>query len=98
VGTVHSVKSNFCRRLVLVSRYKADCWSIQPYTRGGKLKDSEDQRAKPLLHLIALLSKLSTLPQYIFLENVKNFEVAYTILVTRLIDYISNYCLAVLTI
>ncbi|CAO3672504.1 unnamed protein product [Umbelopsis vinacea] len=45
-----------------------------PYTRGGKLKDSEDQRAKPLLHLIALLSKLSTPPQYIFLENVKNFE------------------------
>ncbi|KAI9280184.1 S-adenosyl-L-methionine-dependent methyltransferase [Umbelopsis sp. AD052] len=61
-----------------IERYNADCWLLsppcQPYTRGGKLQDSEDQRAKPLLHLITLLPKLSILPRYIFLENVKNFE------------------------
>lgn len=39
------------------------------------MKDSEDQRAKPLLHLISLLSKVSNAPEYLFLENVKNFEV-----------------------
>ncbi|KAH8553100.1 S-adenosyl-L-methionine-dependent methyltransferase [Umbelopsis sp. PMI_123] len=61
-----------------IEKYNANCWLLsppcQPYTRGGKLQDSEDQRAKPLLHLITLLSKLSILPKYFFLENVKNFE------------------------
>ncbi|KAJ2964364.1 hypothetical protein NQZ79_g703 [Umbelopsis isabellina] len=61
-----------------IDKYKADCWLLsppcQPYTRGGNMKDSEDQRAKPLLHLISLLAKVSNAPQYVFLENVKNFE------------------------
>jgi tRNA (cytosine38-C5)-methyltransferase len=47
----------------------------QPYTRGGKSLDDKDQRAKGLLNLIDVLSKLSDPPSYIFLENVLNFEV-----------------------
>ncbi|KAF9125565.1 tRNA (cytosine-5-)-methyltransferase [Mortierella sp. GBA39] len=47
---------------------------ISPYTRGGKLLDDQDNRAKPLLHLLDQLEKMKTPPQYLFLENVKNFE------------------------
>ncbi|KAF9562817.1 tRNA (cytosine-5-)-methyltransferase [Mortierella alpina] len=46
----------------------------QPYTRGGKLLDDQDNRAKPLLHLLDQLEKMTTPPTYLFLENVKNFE------------------------
>ncbi|GES79611.1 tRNA (cytosine(38)-C(5))-methyltransferase isoform X1 [Rhizophagus clarus] len=61
-----------------IEKYKANCWLIsppcQPYTRGGKSLDDKDQRAKGLLHLIDILPTLSDLPNYIFLENVLNFE------------------------
>uniref|UniRef100_U9UIC5 S-adenosyl-L-methionine-dependent methyltransferase n=1 Tax=Rhizophagus irregularis (strain DAOM 181602 / DAOM 197198 / MUCL 43194) TaxID=747089 RepID=U9UIC5_RHIID len=61
-----------------IEKYKANCWLMsppcQPYTRGGKSLDEKDQRAKGLLHLIDILPKLSDSPNYIFLENVLNFE------------------------
>ncbi|KAF8948516.1 tRNA (cytosine-5-)-methyltransferase [Haplosporangium gracile] len=61
-----------------IEKYNANCWLMsppcQPYTRGGKLLDDQDNRAKPLLHLLDQLEKMKTLPQYLFLENVKNFE------------------------
>lgn len=46
----------------------------QPYTRGGKGLDVEDQRAKGLLHLIECLRGMKTVPKMLFLENVLNFE------------------------
>ncbi|CAG8584319.1 13461_t:CDS:10 [Acaulospora morrowiae] len=61
-----------------IEKYNANCWLLsppcQPYTRGGKGLDDQDQRAKGLLRLIDLLSELSVPPEYIFLENVLNFE------------------------
>ncbi|CAG8575867.1 10785_t:CDS:1, partial [Acaulospora colombiana] len=61
-----------------IEEYNANCWLMsppcQPYTRGGKGLDDQDQRAKGLLHLIHVLSELSIPPEYIFLENVLNFE------------------------
>ena len=47
----------------------------QPYTRLGKQLDTQDPRAKGLLHLASLLSELPTPPLYVFLENVQGFEV-----------------------
>ena len=62
-----------------IEKYGANCWLMsppcQPYTRGGKSLDDKDQRATGLLHLIDVLSKISDPPNYIFLENVLNFEV-----------------------
>ncbi|CAO0792323.1 unnamed protein product [Mucor circinelloides] len=61
-----------------IDRYNATCWLLsppcQPYTNGGQKKDTEDPRAKALLHLIDLLPQLDVIPKYVFLENVKNFE------------------------
>ncbi|KAG0362390.1 C-5 cytosine-specific DNA methylase [Podila minutissima] len=61
-----------------IEKYNANCWLMsppcQPYTRGGKLLDLEDNRAKPLLHLLDQLEKMTKPPTYLFLENVKNFE------------------------
>ncbi|KAK3818648.1 MAG: S-adenosyl-L-methionine-dependent methyltransferase [Benniella sp.] len=61
-----------------IEKYNANCWLMsppcQPYTRGGKLLDDQDNRAKPLLHLLDQLEKMKTPPIYLFLENVKNFE------------------------
>ncbi|KAF9930745.1 tRNA (cytosine-5-)-methyltransferase [Mortierella alpina] len=61
-----------------IEKYKANCWLMsppcQPYTRGGKLLDDQDNRAKPLLHLLDELEKMTTPPTFLFLENVKNFE------------------------
>ncbi|KAK9768189.1 hypothetical protein K7432_001384 [Basidiobolus ranarum] len=61
-----------------IQKYQANCWLLsppcQPYTRGGKSLDDQDERAKGLLHLIDLLPELQSPPKYIFLENVKNFE------------------------
>ncbi|SAM07633.1 hypothetical protein [Absidia glauca] len=84
-----------------IERYQADCWLLsppcQPYTQGGKMKDMDDPRAKPLLHLIKLLSTLDTKPTYLFLENVKNFEISQSRkeLVTQLsaLGYEINECL-----
>ncbi|CAG8470804.1 905_t:CDS:2 [Paraglomus occultum] len=61
-----------------IDKHKADCWFLsppcQPYTRGGKLLDDRDNRAKPLLHLIEILPQLRHPPKFIFVENVLNFE------------------------
>jgi len=46
----------------------------QPYTRQGKLRDAEDPRAKPLLHIVDVLRKMDAPPAVIVLENVQNFE------------------------
>ncbi|KAF9327880.1 tRNA (cytosine-5-)-methyltransferase [Podila minutissima] len=54
--------------------YKLSFGKNPPYTRGGKLLDLEDNRAKPLLHLLDQLEKMTKPPTYLFLENVKNFE------------------------
>ncbi|KAI8092251.1 S-adenosyl-L-methionine-dependent methyltransferase [Gilbertella persicaria] len=63
-----------------IEKYKADCWLLsppcQPYTQGGNRKDMEDARSQGLLHLIDLLPQLTTIPTFIFLENVKNFEIS----------------------
>ncbi|KAG0234029.1 tRNA (cytosine-5-)-methyltransferase [Actinomortierella wolfii] len=68
-------------KLKELEKYNANCWLMsppcQPYTRGGKLLDDKDTRAKPLLCTLDLLEEMEDhqLPTYIFLENVKNFEV-----------------------
>ncbi|KAI8363914.1 S-adenosyl-L-methionine-dependent methyltransferase [Blakeslea trispora] len=63
-----------------IEKHKADCWLLsppcQPYTQGGNRKDTEDARSQGLLHLIDVLPKLAEAPTYIFLENVKNFEIS----------------------
>ncbi|KAF7720763.1 tRNA (cytosine-5-)-methyltransferase, partial [Apophysomyces ossiformis] len=84
-----------------IEKLKAQCWLLsppcQPYTQGGKMKDIDDPRAKPLIHLIELLPKLSTPPKYIFLENVKNFDTSQSrdVLVKQLdkLDYEIHECL-----
>ncbi|ORZ20365.1 S-adenosyl-L-methionine-dependent methyltransferase [Absidia repens] len=84
-----------------IEKYQADCWLLsppcQPYTQGGKMKDINDSRAKPLLHLIKLLSTLENPPTYLFLENVKNFEISQSRqeLMTQLeaLGYEINECL-----
>jgi tRNA (cytosine38-C5)-methyltransferase len=47
----------------------------QPYTRGGKQLDLEDNRTQALKNLINILPQLKTKPEFIMLENVVNFEV-----------------------
>ncbi|KAF9934571.1 C-5 cytosine-specific DNA methylase [Modicella reniformis] len=84
-----------------IEKYNANCWLMsppcQPYTRGGKLLDDQDNRAKPLLHLLDQLEKMKTPPTYVFLENVKNFETSRsrTRMVTLLhkMGYVSRECL-----
>ncbi|CAE8618370.1 unnamed protein product, partial [Polarella glacialis] len=46
----------------------------QPYTRQGNVRDAEDPRAKPLLHIISVLREVANPPEAIVLENVRNFE------------------------
>ncbi|GJJ69938.1 tRNA (cytosine38-C5)-methyltransferase [Entomortierella parvispora] len=75
----HPVSRGIDRLLVKdIEKYNANCWLMsppcQPYTRGGKLLDDQDNRAKPLLHLLDQLEKMKLPPTYLFLENVKNFE------------------------
>lgn len=48
----------------------------QPYCGVGKQLDVEDGRAKSFLYLLQILPKLKILPKYIFLENVKGFDVS----------------------
>lgn len=43
------------------------------------MQDIDDSRAQGLVHLIKLLPKLEHPPKYMFLENVKNFEVSVNI-------------------
>ena len=63
-----------------VERLKANLWLMsppcQPFTRGGKNLDSDDNRSKALLNLINILENLKNKPEYILLENVVNFEVS----------------------
>ena len=46
----------------------------QPYTRQGKQEDVKDPRAKPLLNLMKIFDAIKHKPDYLLLENVKNFE------------------------
>ncbi|KAI9219471.1 S-adenosyl-L-methionine-dependent methyltransferase [Blastocladiella britannica] len=61
-----------------IARWRANTWLLsppcQPFTRGGKALDHLDDRSRGLLHLIGLLPRLDTPPQFLFLENVKGFE------------------------
>jgi tRNA (cytosine38-C5)-methyltransferase len=64
----------------MVEKYDANCWLLsppcQPYTSGGNRLDDKDPRAEGLLHLINMLKNIKRVPDYIFLENVPNFEVS----------------------
>ena len=57
---------------------RADVWTMsppcQPYSRQGNMLGSQDDRAKPLHHLIGVMGQISVLPRMILVENVKNFE------------------------
>ncbi|XP_063063044.1 tRNA (cytosine(38)-C(5))-methyltransferase [Engraulis encrasicolus] len=46
----------------------------QPFTRIGLQGDISDPRAKSFLYILDLLPRLSKLPRFILLENVKGFE------------------------
>ncbi|XP_072306468.1 tRNA (cytosine(38)-C(5))-methyltransferase [Eucyclogobius newberryi] len=46
----------------------------QPFTRLGLKRDVVDQRTKSFLYVLGLLPKLTPVPRYILLENVKGFE------------------------
>jgi len=48
----------------------------QPYTRQGKQEDINDPRSKPLQNLTKIINSLKNKPDYILLENVKNFEIS----------------------
>jgi tRNA (cytosine38-C5)-methyltransferase len=58
--------------------FDANCWLMsppcQPYTRTGKKLDEQDPRAEGFIYLINNLKNLKNMPQFIFLENVVNFE------------------------
>lgn len=74
----------------LLDSLNANCWLMsppcQPYTAGGNRLDAMDMRASALLNLIALLPQLASLPHFIFVENVPNFELSESrrLLVTQL--------------
>lgn len=59
-------------------RQQCRIWTMsppcQPYSRQGKVRDMEDARAKPLLHIIRVLQDVATPPEVLLLENVQNFE------------------------
>jgi tRNA (cytosine38-C5)-methyltransferase len=63
-----------------LDKFQANCWLLsppcQPYTAGGNRLDHEDNRAQGLLNLIKLLPHLKCIPDYIFVENVPNFELS----------------------
>jgi tRNA (cytosine38-C5)-methyltransferase len=63
-----------------LDRFQANCWLMsppcQPYTAGGNRLDHEDNRAQGLLNLIKLLPQLKHIPNYVFVENVPNFELS----------------------
>uniref|UniRef100_A0A7N8XVQ5 tRNA (cytosine(38)-C(5))-methyltransferase n=1 Tax=Mastacembelus armatus TaxID=205130 RepID=A0A7N8XVQ5_9TELE len=46
----------------------------QPFTRMGRQGDVQDPRTKSFLYILDLLPRLSRLPPFILLENVKGFE------------------------
>jgi tRNA (cytosine38-C5)-methyltransferase len=63
-----------------LDKFKANFWLLsppcQPYTQGGKRMDEKDPRAAGLLNLINVLYEVKNLPEFIFLENVPNFEIS----------------------
>ena len=65
-----------------LNKLSAHCWTMsppcQPYTRQGKQEASKDARAKSFLHILDLLVEMQNPPSYIFLENVKGFDVSDT--------------------
>lgn len=66
--------------LAFYEKLDADIWLMsppcQPFTRGGRMRDSADTRSIGLLYLIDVLGKMKKPPRYLFLENVLNFEVS----------------------
>ncbi|KAL6050121.1 C-5 cytosine-specific DNA methylase [Balamuthia mandrillaris] len=65
-----------------LDKYKADLFLLsppcQPYTRQGCQRGSEDPRARSFLHLIGLLPRLASPPDYLLVENVVGFEASTT--------------------
>lgn len=59
-------------------RLAADAWLMsppcQPFTRGGKNLDDEDARSRGFIHLTEMLGRMHNPPQFLFVENVLNFE------------------------
>jgi tRNA (cytosine38-C5)-methyltransferase len=47
----------------------------QPFTRQGKVEDLKDERSNGFKNLMQILAETKYLPEYLLLENVKNFEV-----------------------
>jgi tRNA (cytosine38-C5)-methyltransferase len=47
----------------------------QPFTRQGNSKDLNDDRTNGFKNIISILNQTSYLPEFLLLENVKNFEV-----------------------
>lgn len=64
----------------IIDAYSAQVWLLsppcQPFTQGGKRLDDQDMRSRGLLNLINLLKLVKLKPEFIFLENVVNFEVS----------------------
>jgi tRNA (cytosine38-C5)-methyltransferase len=64
----------------MIDALAASVWLLsppcQPFTHGGKRLDDQDMRSKGLLNLIQLLQQVRSKPQFVFLENVVNFEVS----------------------
>ncbi|XP_050541022.1 tRNA (cytosine(38)-C(5))-methyltransferase [Daktulosphaira vitifoliae] len=65
-----------------INTYNADILLMsppcQPFTRNGLVKDINDERTKPFLHIIKnLIPQLKSL-KYILVENVKGFECSIT--------------------
>lgn len=62
-----------------IDKYHANMWWIsppcQPYTRQGLQKGNQDKRSTSFLCLINLIKQLKNQPQYILIENVKDFEI-----------------------
>lgn len=59
-----------------LAQFSADLWWLSPpcqsFTIRGERRDTEDSRAKSLLHLLSLLRRVR--PRHIALENVPGFE------------------------
>ena len=73
---IESVKADYLDKL------NADMWTIsppcQPYTRQGKQMASDDPRSRSFSTLVNNLSEMKYPPRYLFLENVKGFEISDT--------------------
>ncbi|PVU86345.1 hypothetical protein BB561_006736, partial [Smittium simulii] len=65
-----------------IEKHKAEIWLLsppcQPFTRGGKYLDDLDPRTNSLIHLMEILKELDHKPEFLFLENVYNFESSNT--------------------